>query len=84
MKKILATAAILMIATVIIFNVSPGLSYAAADIPILSDIVRVVTFGRYEVSDNGYEAHRLRVPPDGSDDHSGIVLTPHPSSQRAS
>lgn len=37
-------------------NLSPTLAYAAKDIPVLKDIVRVVTLGRYEANKNGYSA----------------------------
>lgn len=43
-------------AFVIAFNCLPSLANATADIPILSSLVRVVTLGKYEVKDNGYEA----------------------------
>lgn len=37
-------------------NCIPSLAYAASDVPILGDIVRVVTFGRFEVQEENYEA----------------------------
>ncbi len=43
-------------AFVFAFNFVPGLAYATADIPFLNSIVKVVTFGRYEAKDHGYEA----------------------------
>lgn len=38
-------------------NLIPDLAYASSKIPVLGEIVRVVTFGRYEVKNNGYEAN---------------------------
>lgn len=37
-------------------NLSPALAYAAKDIPVLKQIVKVVTLGRYEANENGYSA----------------------------
>lgn len=46
------TAAALVVAV----NVSPTLVYAAKDIPLLGSLVEIVTFGRYDFQDGGYEA----------------------------
>lgn len=48
----LSTAA----AFVVAFNCLPSLANATADIPILNSLVRVVTLGKYEAKDKGYEA----------------------------
>lgn len=42
---------------VTVFNAIPPLSYAAADIPILGQFVRVVTLNRFTYKDGGYEAN---------------------------
>lgn len=55
--KISSTAAAaLVVAAVIGVNAVPPLAYAMSDVPILSSFVRVVTFGRFEHSENGYDA----------------------------
>lgn len=43
-------------AIVITFNCVPNFATAASDIPILHSIVKVITFGKYEAKDSGYEA----------------------------
>lgn len=55
-KIFASTAAAVVIASVAAFNISPSLAYAAKDIPVLNKIVKVVTLGRYESSENGYSA----------------------------
>lgn len=55
-KKLLCGFAGLMAGVIIIFNAIPGLSYGASRIPVLKDVVRVVTFGRFEVKEENYEA----------------------------
>ena len=44
-----------MIAFGVAANVSPTFAYAMSDVPVLSGIVKVVTMGKYENKDNGYE-----------------------------
>lgn len=55
-KKTMYSAACIAAAFVLMFNCIPSLAYAVSDIPILGDVVRVVTFGRFEVQEDGYEA----------------------------
>ncbi len=56
LKKTAYSVATAAAAFVLVFNLIPGLSYAASDIPVLGDVVRIVTFGRFEVSKENYEA----------------------------
>lgn len=56
LKKTMYSAACIAAAFVLMFNCIPSLAYAVSDIPILGDVVRVVTFGRFEFHENGYEA----------------------------
>lgn len=56
LKKTMYSAAGIAAAFVLMFNCIPSLAYAVSDIPILGDVVRVVTFGRFEVQEDGYEA----------------------------
>mgnify|MGYP006967406752 CR=1 FL=1 len=49
-KKTVYSAAAIAAAFVMVVNCIPGLAYAASDVPILGDIVRVVTFGRLTLS----------------------------------
>jgi hypothetical protein len=55
-KKAIYSAAAIAAAFVLTVNCIPSLAYAVSDIPVLRDIVRVVTFGRFEVSKENYEA----------------------------
>lgn len=41
----------------LLVNLIPNLAYASSKIPVLGEIVKVVTFGRYEVKNNSYEAN---------------------------
>ncbi|MBQ8540138.1 MAG: DUF3298 domain-containing protein [Clostridia bacterium] len=50
------TVAVLLIAVTVSTNVSPSLAYAMSDVPVLGDIVRVVTLNRYENKIGGSEA----------------------------
>ena len=50
-KKTVYSAAAIAAAFVMVVNCIPSLAYAASDVPILGDIVRVVTFGRFEVQE---------------------------------
>lgn len=55
-KKVSAITIGAAAALVITFNCIPSLTIAASDVPILGSVVRVITFGRFEAKDNGYEA----------------------------
>lgn len=50
-----ATAAALVLSVGLVANVSPTFAYAMSNVPVMSEIVRVITFGRYQWEDNGYE-----------------------------
>ena len=54
--KISAIAASALLASTIALNASPTLAYAMTDIPGIQTVVNILTFGRYDVHDNGYEA----------------------------
>ena len=56
LKKTMYSAAAIAASFVLMVNCIPSLAYAASDVPILGDIVRVVTFGRFEVTEENYEA----------------------------
>ncbi len=45
-------AAGVLAALVLCINCVPGIAYASREIPVIGDIVRVVTFGRFEVDKN--------------------------------
>lgn len=57
LKKTAYSAAGFAAAFVLVFNLIPGLSYAANDVPILGNLVRIVTLGRFEVNEGNYEAN---------------------------
>ncbi len=40
---------------ILIMNFMPNLAYASQDIPVLGKIVRVVTFGRFDLKENGVD-----------------------------
>lgn len=48
-------AAVAIVAFGVTLNASPALAFALSDVPVISGIVRVVTFGKYVEKDNGYE-----------------------------
>lgn len=50
-----ATAAALVLSVGLAANVSPTFAYAMSNVPVMSEIVRVITLGRYQWEDNGYE-----------------------------
>lgn len=54
--RIALTAACIMAVFVGSLNAFPQAAYAMSDIPVLNEIVQIVTFGRYETKGNGYEA----------------------------
>ncbi len=49
-------AAGLCAACILTLNIYPALAAALGDVPVIGQIVRVVTFGRYEAAENGYRA----------------------------
>lgn len=51
----MGAAAAFIITIGVAANVSPNFAYAMNDVPILGGIVKVVTFGKYENKDDGYE-----------------------------
>ena len=54
--KTTATAACLAAVFVTALNISPRVAYAMSVIPVIKEVVSVVTFGKYEHKENGYEA----------------------------
>ena len=61
LKRGAGIAAGMAAAFVITFNCVPGLAVSVSNIPVLGSVVKVVTMGRFEVKDNGYEAD-IKVP----------------------
>ncbi len=55
-KLISTTAATIVIAGTISLNTFPTMAHAAQDIPVLGDIAKVLTFGRYEYKDDNFVA----------------------------
>ena len=55
-KSSTGLVASLVIATMLAVNFIPSLAYAMSDIPVIGSIVKVITFGRYEIEENGYMA----------------------------
>ena len=55
-KKITGLVACLVIALSLSLNLSPVVAATVADIPGMSEIVKVLTFGKYVVNDEGYQA----------------------------
>ena len=54
--RIMLAAACIMVVFVGSLNAFPQVAYAMSDIPVLNEIVQIVTFGRYETKGKGYEA----------------------------
>lgn len=54
--KITAAAAAFILSFTAFFNFFPNFAEAAAEIPVIGTLVRVITFGKYENKDQGYEA----------------------------
>ena len=54
-KKIIGVAACFGVITVSL-NVSPSFAYAMSKIPVVNSIVKVLTFNRYEVNEENYQA----------------------------
>lgn len=55
-KKVMYSAAAFAAVFLLTFNCVPSLALKADKIPVLGDVVRVVTFGRFEVKEANYEA----------------------------
>ena len=55
-KKVLCWTAGIAASFVLVFNCFPSLAIAASEVPILKNVVKAVTFDRFEIKDNGYEA----------------------------
>lgn len=55
-KRTTSLAACLVIAFTLSINLSPIFAATVADIPGMSGIVKILTFGRYVVNDGGYQA----------------------------
>lgn len=55
-KKTAYSAAGVAAAFLLTVNCVPSLAYAVSDVPVLGTIVRVVTFNRFEVNEENYEA----------------------------
>lgn len=56
LKAGICAAACFILVAVSAVNMFPSLAKAANEVPVVRDIVRVVTFGRYENHDDGYDA----------------------------
>ena len=54
--KITAAVAAFILSFTAFFNFFPNFAEAAAEIPVIGTLVRVITFGKYENKDQGYEA----------------------------
>ena len=54
-KKTFATVAAVLVVFGIAVNASPSLAYAMNEIPVVGEFVRVVTLGKYENENNGFE-----------------------------
>lgn len=57
LKWISSAAAALILAGVLTLNIFPAAAQALSGVPVVGEIVKVVTFGRYQAKDNGYEAN---------------------------
>lgn len=44
-------------ACMLAFNCVPSLAYAVSDIPVLGNAVEIITFGRFQLHENGFEAN---------------------------
>ncbi len=56
-KKVAFSAVGLVASCMLVFNCVPTLAYAVSDIPVLGSAVKIITFGRFEVKDDGFEAN---------------------------
>jgi hypothetical protein len=66
--RIMLTAACIMAVFIGSLNLFPQAAYAMSDIPVLNEIVQIVTFGRYETKGKGYEADVVTPQVDGLTD----------------
>lgn len=57
LKRTALSLAGVLCACVLAFNCVPSLAYAVSDIPVLGDAVEIITFGRFQLHDNGYDAN---------------------------
>ncbi len=55
-KRATAACVCLLLMGVVTANINSNFAYAMSEIPGLKGIVKVITFSKYEFSDNGYEA----------------------------
>lgn len=60
-RKIMGVVAGLAIVFIVSLNMSSVLATTISDVPGMEGIVKVLTFARYEVKDNGYQA-KVKVP----------------------
>lgn len=56
LKKVVLSVATVAAVFVLLVNCIPNFAYACKEIPVLGEIVRVVTFSRYEVKNDSYDA----------------------------
>lgn len=54
-KTGIGAVAAFVVAVGVVANVSPSFAYAMSDVPVMGSIVKVVTMGKYENVDGGYE-----------------------------
>ncbi len=57
LKRTACTAAGAAVAFTAVFNCAPNLAYAVSDVPVLGRAVKIVTLGRFELHENGYDAN---------------------------
>lgn len=55
-KKMLSAAAVFLVVLATSLNIFPNFARAASDVPFFGAFVKVITLGRYENSNGGYEA----------------------------
>lgn len=58
-KNITTGVVVLLVIAACVFNLSPALAKAASDIPIIGDVIRAITFNRFEYKDAEYNAEIL-------------------------
>lgn len=61
MKRIVAVAASVVLVAGVAINASPTIAYAVAELPLMDKVVQMVSFGRYQIADQGYEAN-INIP----------------------
>ncbi len=54
--KAVSIAACFVIASVSVLNIFPGIAHSMQDVPVIGDVLKVVTFRTYEVEEGGFEA----------------------------